>query len=384
MRWFSMNMVWMLLALGAWPAWAEPAAPCTADPGACTEWVTVGGGPARALIYRSYSLDVRNERITRLLVMVHGKNRDADNYYSTAMAAAFLAHAMEDTAIVAPFMASSAPDCGDPVTPPQIDFSCTGDSWRAGASAVSDPHLTSFDFVDEILRKAATSGVFPNLRRIVIAGHSAGGQFAMRYAMSNKLHGKLGVPLSYVVANPSSYPWPDSARPLPTGDAHPSAAEQAWEDEHPHAGFKFGKVDASQCPDFNHWPFGLDARTSGYTRDMESQRLVRQLAHRPTTYVLGQIDVLPVAGFDSSCAAMMQGPTRRARGEAFVAYMQQHWHARHSIRIVPDCGHNARCIFTADEVLPVLFPPLVNTGSAGNDDTPDEQDPPPDHDQEGS
>ena len=213
--------------------------------------------------------------------------------------------------------------------------------------------------------------MFPNLRRIVVAGHSAGGQFAMRYAMSNKLHGALGVELSYVVANPSSYPWPDSARPLPTGDAHPSAAEQAWEDEHPHGRFSFGAVDAGQCPDFNHWPFGLDARTTGYTRDMASQRLVRQLARRPITYVLGQIDVLPVAGFDSSCAAMMQGPTRRARGEAFVAYMQQRWHAHHSVRIVPDCGHNARCIFTADEALPVRCPRVMNTGSAGNESLPE-------------
>ena len=357
----------MLAALGAWPALAQSTAPCTAAPGACTEWVTVGGGPARALIYRSYSLEVRNQHITRVLVMMHGKNRDADNYFSTALAAAFLAQAMDDTAIVAPFMASSAPACGDPVTPPQIDFSCSGDSWRAGASAVSDPHLTSFDFVDEILRKTATTGVFPNLRHIVIAGHSAGGQFAMRYAMSNKLHEQLGVTLSYVVANPSSYPWPDSARPLPTGDAHPSAAEQAWQDQHPHARFEFGALDTSQCPDFNHWPFGLDGRTTGYTRDMESQGLVRQLASRPTTYVLGQIDVLPVAGFDSSCAAMMQGPTRRARGEAFVAYLQQRWRAHHSIRIVPDCGHNARCIFTADEVLPILFPPVVDQNIADHD-----------------
>ncbi len=367
---FSTLIVAALLAVLAVVGRASASdAPCTAAPGACTEWVTVGGGPARALIYRSYSLDVRNEHITRLLVMVHGKNRDADHYYSTAMAAAFLAHAMADTVVVAPFMASSHPDCGDPVTPPQLDFSCVGDSWRAGAAAVNDPHLTSFDFVDAILRKAATSGVFPNLRRIVVAGHSAGGQFTLRYAMSNKLHDELAIELSYVVANPSSYPWPDTARPLPVDDAHPSIAEQAWGDELPHAHFKYGAVDAGQCPDFNHWPFGLDGRTSGYTRDIAKHRLIEQLARRPTTYVLGQSDVLPVAGFDSSCAAMMQGPTRRARGEAFVAYVQQRWRARHTVRIVPDCGHNARCVFTAEEVLPILFPAVGTATGSDNDDT---------------
>ena len=367
---FSTLIVAALLAVLAVAARASDSdAPCTAAPAACTEWVAVGGGPARALIYRSYSLDVRNAHITRLLVMVHGKNRDADHYFSTAMAAAFLAHAMADTVVVAPFMASSHPDCGDPVTPPQLDFSCIGDSWRAGAAAVNEQHLTSFDFVDAILRKAATSGVFPNLRRIVVAGHSAGGQFTLRYAMSNKLHDELGIELSYVVANPSSYPWPDTARPLPVDDAHPSVAEQAWGDELPHARFKFGAVDAAQCPDFNHWPFGLEGRTSGYTRDIAKQRLVEQLARRPTTYVLGQSDVLPVAGFDASCAAMMQGPTRRARGEAFVAYVRQRWRARHTVRIVPDCGHNARCVFTAEEVLPILFPAVDAAIGSGNGDT---------------
>jgi pimeloyl-ACP methyl ester carboxylesterase len=334
-------------------------AACSPTPATCTEWITVGDGPARALIYRSYSLDTRNAHITRLLVMVHGKNRDADHYYATAMAAAFLAHAMADTVVVAPFMASSHPDCGDVITPPQLDFSCVGDSWRAGAAAVNEPHLSSFDFVDAILRKAA--GVFPNLRHIVVAGHSAGGQFTLRYAMSNKLHDTLGIELTYVVANPSSYPWPDTARPLPVDDAHPSVAALAWGDELPHARFKFGAVDAARCPDFNHWPFGLEGRTGGYTRDIARARLIDQLTRRPTTYVLGQSDVLPVAGFDSSCAAMLQGPTRRARGEAFVAYVQQAWRARHHLLIVPDCGHNARCVFTAEETLPILFPAVGTT-----------------------
>ena len=30
---------------------------CTTATTACTEWVVLGGGPARSLIYRTYSLD---------------------------------------------------------------------------------------------------------------------------------------------------------------------------------------------------------------------------------------------------------------------------------------------------------------------------------------
>ena len=56
--------------------------------------------------------------------------------------------------------------------------------------------------VDEILRKLAKKDSFPNLKAIVVAGHSAGGQFVNRYEMSNKIHETLGVPVKYVDRQP--------------------------------------------------------------------------------------------------------------------------------------------------------------------------------------
>ena len=56
---------------------------------------------------------------------------------------------------------------------------------------------------------------------------------------------------------------------------------------------------------------------------MSDEQLKKQLVARPTTYLLGQVDTLPLGGFDSSCSAMAQGPTRRARGEAFVKYVNE-------------------------------------------------------------
>jgi len=35
--------------------------PCTAAAPKCTEWVTIGRGPSRSMIYRSHSLDTRND-----------------------------------------------------------------------------------------------------------------------------------------------------------------------------------------------------------------------------------------------------------------------------------------------------------------------------------
>ena len=63
----------------------------------------------------------------------------------------------------------------------------------------SNPTISAFDFVDDILRMVADKKNFPNLKRIVVTGHSAGGQFANRYEMANKVDGTLaGVTISYV------------------------------------------------------------------------------------------------------------------------------------------------------------------------------------------
>ena len=351
------------MALAFAPALQRPASPpaasCTTATAACTEWVTVRGGPGRAMIYRSHALDVPDGRVTRALVMVHGTGRNADHYFLTAMSAAFLAGALDDTIVVAPHMIDST----DPAQPNEIVWQT---SWRTGGPSRGDAALSSFDFVDEILRKLAKKAVFPNLQHVVVAGHSAGGQFANRYAMSNTVHGTLGIDISYVVANPSSYAWPDAVRPLPQDDADPAAAKDGWSympGANPmpaHTKFTFGPFDATKAPSFNNWPAGLENRT-GYTAQTSNEQLKKQLVERPTTFLLGQVDTLPLGGFDSSPNAMAQGPTRRARGEAFVKYVDEVLGAKHKIVIVPECGHNDRCMFTTGSVLPYLFPGAAET-----------------------
>jgi pimeloyl-ACP methyl ester carboxylesterase len=350
---FFAGMVAAAMAAESAPA---PATACTSATAACTEWVTLAGGPARSMIYRTYSLDVRNEKITRALIMVHGTNRNADHYFTTATAAAFLAGALDDTVVIAPHIASAERGCNDKLEPNEVSWSCGGDSWRSGGSSPSNPNLSSFDFVDEILRKLAKKDVFPNLKVIVVTGHSAGGQFVTRYEMSNHVHETLGVPVLYVVANPSSYAWPDATRPTQVDDAAPAAAQAAWNSEAPHTKFSYGPFDNSKCQNYNRWPFGLENRTGGYTVKMTDEQLKKQLTSRPTTYLLGQVDTLPLGGFDSSCSAMAQGATRRARGEAFAKFVNEQLGAKHAIQIVPECGHNDRCIFTTDQVLTLIFP----------------------------
>ena len=98
-------------ALAAVPARAETAspAPCLQSTAACRQWIPLGKGEARGMIYATYALDRPNPAIRRALIMVHGTLRNPDHYFTTATGAAFLAGALGDTLVIAPaFHATSA------------------------------------------------------------------------------------------------------------------------------------------------------------------------------------------------------------------------------------------------------------------------------------
>jgi pimeloyl-ACP methyl ester carboxylesterase len=336
---------------------AARAAPCVTTTAACERWIELKPGE-RVMAYATRPLDQPDPRVRRALIMVHGTLRNADHYFATATTAGFLDGALDDTLIIAPALHSADAQCADKLAPGEVSFSCTGDSWRSGGSASSDPKLTSFNFTDALLQRLADKRLFPNLKVIVVAGHSAGGQFVARYAMSSRVADQLGVPVRFVVANPSSYAWPDATRLIPEGVGSPAAAALAWKEEGPHTGFSFGPFDAAKAPGYDKWPYGLEDRTSGYTVGMSDDLLRRNLAHRDVTYLLSQVDTLPLGGFDDSPRAMAQGATRRQRGEAFVQHIRDSLGDKAPVIIVPECGHNDRCVYTTDAVLPVIFPPV--------------------------
>lgn len=350
----------LLAAIAALPA------PCASATPNCTEWIRPAGQQSRLVVYRTYPLDKKSENIKRAFIFVHGIGRDADNHFRTALAAAFLAGALNDTVIVVPRFASnsSAPgnengNCRDTLSADEANWICETqrpDTWRTGGAAIGG-HLSSFDFMDEILHQLARKDLFPNLKVIVVAGHSAGGQFVTRYEMLNQVHDELGTPVTYVVANPSSYAYVDDLRP--TANAFPSTTfapvqTRLTANSEPMPAF-LGYTDAKNCTGYDVWPYGLKARP-GYSSTLTDEQITKQLAARPVTYLLGEADVLPLGVFDTSCPAMAQGTTRLGRGLAFYRYVTEHLHAHHSVVIVPFCSHSQRCMFTSDAALPLIFP----------------------------
>ena len=91
---------------------------------------------------------------------------------------------------------------------------------------------------------------------------------------------------------------------------------------------------------------------------MTDEQLKKQLVSRPTTYLLGQVDTLPLGGFDSSCPAMAQGATRRARGEAFAKFVNEQLGAKHQSRSFPSAATTIAACTRPTWCFPVIFPKI--------------------------
>lgn len=318
---------------------------CKTSTPACQEKVPLG--KAYSLVYRSHPLTAPNPKIERAMIIIHGAGRNANDYFQTGLAAAFLADALENTIVLSPrFTGNNGNGCKDPLDKGEIAWDC-GD-WKNGFESLNEKGVYSYDFLDKLLNMLNDASVFPNLKSIVVSGHSAGGQIVNRYAAANKVHEKMRVPVRYVVSNPSSYVYLDDQR-LPrefSCDTNGECKES----------FRaYG--DRRNCTTFNNWMHGLD-NLKGYAASLNAETIRKQLLSRPVTYLLGELDTLPIAGFDSSCISMAQGPTRFDRGKAYFAHMKKQKAKDHVLVPVPLCGHNNRCIWTADVALPILFPKL--------------------------
>jgi len=362
-----------LLAAALSPAvWA---APCIEAAATCTEWIAMAES-MRALVYRSQPLTTRNDKITRAVVIVHGGSRDANVNFTNVLAAAFLAGALDDTVIVSPRFASNEENiprdasggnsvaaaraaARDALAPNELNWISQfgGRHWNAGGVAVN-AKVTSYEVIDEILRKLAGKDAFPNLKSIVVAGHSSGGQFVGRYQMVNRVHDALGVKVSYLVSNPGAYTYLDNLRP--TASAIPPNVSSTVSGFIPLSNAKppapyVPYADARNCTTYDAWPYGLNNRV-GYSASATDDQLKKQIVGRPATFLLGELDILPLVNFDISCAAMAQGSSRLARGLAFGKYVRENYGALHKTVVVEGCGHHTRCMLTADAALPLLFP----------------------------
>jgi pimeloyl-ACP methyl ester carboxylesterase len=307
--------------------------PCRRAVPECRELVALGGGQFLP-VFRTHPLSETNPSVVRAVIVVHGDNRNAHFAFETMFLAASWARVQDSTLIVSPHFQLAG------VGPGPSEATWTSRGWKRGSESnrlVPDgTTVSSYAAVDRIVRILGDSTRFPNLEAIVVAGHSAGGQYAHRFAATSPVEDELPyLRFRYVVANPSTYLYIGPERP--TGDGR---------------GFEI--PDQRRCSDYDEWHYGLKNRAP-YAVRLTEEQIRDRLLNRDVIYLVGTGDVGTDA-LDMVCGAMLQGERRYQRGLNLFAYLNaffpQH---KHRLFEVPNVGHSSEGIYLSAMGLESLF-----------------------------
>jgi pimeloyl-ACP methyl ester carboxylesterase len=270
--------------------------------------------------------------IERVLIIIHGRLRNAETYRQSAENAAEEAGQSATTLVMAPQFLNET-DVARHQLPDSL-LRWHGDDWMAGGLSTGPNPESSYTALDEIVARLNDRKQFPDLKQIVIAGHSGGGQVVQRYALLAHEQPALtaaGVSIRYVVANPSSYAYFNEQRPV--------------------------AFDRTQCPGFNRWKYGLTDMPI-YAGGQTAPQLEGIYIKRDVTYLLGQQDIDPQhPALDKGCEAETQGAYRLVRGHNFFDYLLRRnpRGVNHRLVEVPGVGHDGDKMFTSPEGQKVLF-----------------------------
>lgn len=295
-------------------------------------------------------LDNQDLSVRRAVIVIHGTSRNADDYYQYMESAAKKAGKLNETIILAPqFLREEDIKSRNPGN--DVLF-WTNDGWKEGdpsLSTSSNPRpaqVSSYDVTNFIMAKLADRNIFPNLQNIVIAGHSAGGQFTNRFAAGSNepIVGLTVIPTRYIVANPSSYLYMDENRRVAgtvSQFAIPTDSEK------------------SNCPNYNEYKYGLE-KLNSYMLNIGVEKIRSQYAQREVVYLLGENDTnRNSSSLDKDCPAMLQGKQRFERGTFFYNYIQQYYGSaiadKHRKVTVPRVGHSGRDMFNSDQGVQQIF-----------------------------
>ncbi|MHC8288924.1 alpha/beta hydrolase [Pseudomonas sp. XS1P51] len=271
-------------------------------------------------------------KIERVLIILHGRLRNAETYRQTAEHAAEQAGQSATTLVIAPQFLNETDIALHPVADSVLRWQ--GNEWMAGGLSTAPFSLSSYAALDEIIARIGDRRQFPDVKQIVIAGHSGGAQVVQRYALLGHDQPALrdaDVQVRYVIANPSSYAYFDERRPVAFS----------------HAG----------CPDFNRWKYGL-ADLPAYAEGRTPEQLEENYAKRDIVYLLGQQDIDPNhPALDKRCEAKAQGANRLIRGRNYFEYLKRlHPQGlKQQLIEVPGVGHDGDGMFNSPEGQKALF-----------------------------
>lgn len=288
--------------------------------------------------YASGPLNQRQGGVTTLIIMLPDESREAAKAYAHAKSAQDEAVARNpqwnaaDSFIFAPQFLNSEdieahamrwPDAGDAL----LRWGMNG--WAAGEESLSpasirqeDVHawqpqrgLSSFAVMDFLLLTLARPKLFPDLKRVVIAGSGLGGAFVQRYAalgVAPDILVEEGITLRFVPALAQAYMYFDALR------AQPAVAGEYNNPDEPPV-FVINK----ECARANAYPYGLEGWPAYARRQGENAVRLRYSA-RQVIYLTGEGARLPQQdATPDGCALTLQGDTLKARAQIYFAHVKK-------------------------------------------------------------
>ena len=274
----------------------------------------------------SVDLNSVNPQITRAAIVFHGKGRNVEGYFRALQLAAQEAGAdSRRTLLWAPQFIREEDAVAHHLAKQFLRWHLG--SWSAGEPATGPVPLSSFDVIDAMLATLADRQRFPNLKSVVLIGHSGGGQLLNRYAIVGteaSVASEAGIHVRFVMANPSSYFYFSDDRPLSNGS--------------------FAVFSGAACPEFNHWRYG-PVHAPPYVADSSAaawQKREQDYALADVIYLLGTEDTdAAQVDLDTSCAGEAEGAERLDRGKAYFSYLSQRHGAQlaHKLWYVPGVAH---------------------------------------------
>ncbi|SHO75701.1 Uncharacterized protein MSYG_0033 [Malassezia sympodialis ATCC 42132] len=277
------------------------------------------------------------ELVKRVIITLPGKPRDTWKYVNLMNNILMYIYANTDryqvypgeVVIMAPIVLNQDDQAAGGVESNWLAYSHS--NWQMGGSSVTPPlqngSVTFFGALDKMVDAVMDRKWFPNVKQVVIAGHSLGGQASMRYALLRKQR-RYESNVKFWIGNPGSWTWLTNSTDTQRPNWGPT------------------NLNGEDCTaDIDTWPYGLGGNTSKITKYGRS-RVLANMADtlalyrwRHVQYALGLLD--NGAG-DTHCQAQYQGYNHLHRGSDFalaLAQMPGGWPSNHSLNYVSRVSH---------------------------------------------
>ena len=349
----------------------------TSATGPCQGRINLGDD-ANTPFYRTHRLMVANACITRAIFYVHGSSRSPTGGYDALVDTADANGALSSTLIAAPWF-QAIEDCTAGTCPEPDRMYWDPSNWAEGGDGFvfADGFPTrihsTYEYMDALIELVTDQTRFPNLREVIVTGHSAGGQYTQRYAAGGLAPNSVpsGIDVRFLPANPSSYMLLHitGVNPLPGSSVFDILDAFTY---------KYGLLDRNRY---------MELLTASETQS-RANPLVDQYLDRDVTYLIGSEDYCDCNCFtasgqpcdgatsDGTCIcgnavggtcpngngnlacgdeALMQGETRLDRAYNYIDHLDANFGHGHQLVEVPGVDHSSSDMMSCDPVPQLLF-----------------------------